>query len=66
MIVCAFHPDPCSQGLADNTVVARVNGELWDMDRPLEQDCSLHFLRFDDEDAQTVSLPPLDASQGPY
>lgn len=39
-----------------------MNGELWDMDRPLEQDCSLHFLRFDDEDAQTVSLPPLDAS----
>ncbi|XP_075933768.1 threonine--tRNA ligase 1, cytoplasmic isoform X2 [Anarhichas minor] len=43
-----------SQGLADNAVISRVNGELWDLDRPLEQDCSLEILRFDDEDAQAV------------
>uniref|UniRef100_A0A672ZJQ3 threonine--tRNA ligase n=1 Tax=Sphaeramia orbicularis TaxID=375764 RepID=A0A672ZJQ3_9TELE len=41
-----------SQGLADNAVISRVNGELWDLDRPLEQDCSLEILRFDNEDAQ--------------
>uniref|UniRef100_A0A8C7ZWT7 threonine--tRNA ligase n=1 Tax=Oryzias sinensis TaxID=183150 RepID=A0A8C7ZWT7_9TELE len=41
-----------SQGLADNAVISRVNGELWDLDRPLEQDCSLELLRFDNEDAQ--------------
>ncbi|KAG8001013.1 Threonine--tRNA ligase [Nibea albiflora] len=43
-----------SQGLADNSVISRVNGELWDLDRPLEQDCSLELLRFDNEDAQAV------------
>uniref|UniRef100_A0A7N6A3H4 threonine--tRNA ligase n=1 Tax=Anabas testudineus TaxID=64144 RepID=A0A7N6A3H4_ANATE len=43
-----------SQGLADNAVISRVNGELWDLDRPLEKDCSLEILRFDNEDAQAV------------
>lgn len=45
-----------SQGLADNAVISRVNGELWDLDRPLEQDCSLEILRFDNDDAQAVGL----------
>uniref|UniRef100_A0A668AGT0 threonine--tRNA ligase n=1 Tax=Myripristis murdjan TaxID=586833 RepID=A0A668AGT0_9TELE len=43
-----------SQGLADNAVISRVSGELWDLDRPLEQDCSLEILRFDNDDAQAV------------
>lgn len=43
-----------SQGLADNTVIARVNNELWDLDRPLEVDCKLQLLKFDDPDAQAV------------
>uniref|UniRef100_A0A8C1YBE9 threonine--tRNA ligase n=1 Tax=Cyprinus carpio TaxID=7962 RepID=A0A8C1YBE9_CYPCA len=43
-----------SQALADSCVIARVNGELWDLDRPLETDCSLELLRFDHEDAQAV------------
>ncbi|XP_062404770.1 threonine--tRNA ligase 1, cytoplasmic [Sardina pilchardus] len=43
-----------SQGLADNSVIARVDGELWDLDRPLEKDCSLELLRFDNDDAQAV------------
>uniref|UniRef100_A0A8C6UTM5 threonine--tRNA ligase n=1 Tax=Neogobius melanostomus TaxID=47308 RepID=A0A8C6UTM5_9GOBI len=43
-----------SQGLADNAVISRVNGELWDLDRPLEKDCSLEILRFDNDDAQAV------------
>lgn len=52
-----------SQGLADNAVISRVNGELWDLDRPLEQDCSLEILHFDNEDAQAVStLKPLKLS----
>lgn len=45
----------CSQGLADNTVIAKVNNSVWDLDRPLEDDCSLQLLKFDDEDAQAVS-----------
>ncbi|XP_053727355.1 threonine--tRNA ligase 1, cytoplasmic [Synchiropus splendidus] len=43
-----------SQGLADNTVIAKVNNGVWDLDRPLEEDCSLELLKFDDEDAQAV------------
>ncbi|XP_071112880.1 threonine--tRNA ligase 1, cytoplasmic-like isoform X1 [Haliotis cracherodii] len=43
-----------SQGLADNTVIAKVNGELWDLDRPLEKDASLQLLKFDDPDGQYV------------
>ncbi|GAA6067618.1 threonine--tRNA ligase 1, cytoplasmic isoform X1, partial [Tachysurus ichikawai] len=43
-----------SQGLADNCVIARVDDELWDLDRPLEKDCTLELLRFDNEDAQAV------------
>lgn len=43
-----------SQGLADNTVIAKVNNAVWDLDRPLEDSCSLHLLKFDDEEAQAV------------
>uniref|UniRef100_A0A8B9KKG7 threonine--tRNA ligase n=1 Tax=Astyanax mexicanus TaxID=7994 RepID=A0A8B9KKG7_ASTMX len=43
-----------SQGLADNTVIAKVNNAVWDLDRPLEEDCSLQLLKFDDEEAQAV------------
>lgn len=43
-----------SQGLADNTVISKVNGELWDLDRPLENDCTLQLLKFDDPEAQAV------------
>lgn len=33
--------------------LALVNGEVWDMHRPLESDCSLEFLKFrDSEPAQ--------------
>lgn len=53
VLVCSCS---CSQGLADNCVIARVDDELWDLDRPLEKDCSLELLRFDNEDAQAVSI----------
>uniref|UniRef100_A0A8C6V153 threonine--tRNA ligase n=1 Tax=Neogobius melanostomus TaxID=47308 RepID=A0A8C6V153_9GOBI len=43
-----------SQGLADNTVIAKVNNAVWDLDRPLEDSCSLQLLKFDDEEAQAV------------
>lgn len=41
-----------SQGLADNTVIAKVNGILWDLCRPLEEDCSLQLLKFDNEEGK--------------
>ncbi|XP_054858826.1 threonine--tRNA ligase 2, cytoplasmic [Eublepharis macularius] len=43
-----------SRGLADNAVIAKVNGELWDLDRPLEGDATLELLTFDSEEAQAV------------
>lgn len=43
-----------SKGLADNAVIAKVDGELWDLDRPLEKSCSLALLKFDDEEGQAV------------
>lgn len=43
-----------SQGLADNTIIAKVNNELWDLDRPLEFNCKLELLKFDHPDAQQV------------
>ncbi|KAF6273384.1 hypothetical protein mRhiFer1_016571 [Rhinolophus ferrumequinum] len=43
-----------SQELAENAVIAKVNGELWDLDRPLERDSTLELLMFDNEEAQAV------------
>lgn len=43
-----------SQGLADNTIVAKVDNEVWDLDRVLEKSCSLKLLKFDDPEAQAV------------
>lgn len=37
-------------------MISKVNSEVWDLDRPLEGDCSIVFLKFDDEEAQAVSL----------
>lgn len=47
---CAMHMKSNIKTLA---ALALVNGEVWDMHRPLESDCSLEFLRFrDSEPAQ--------------
>jgi len=43
-----------SQGLADNAVIAKVNGELWDLDRVLEGDSKVEILKFGDADGQQV------------
>ncbi|KAM5291667.1 threonine--tRNA ligase 2, cytoplasmic [Ctenodactylus gundi] len=43
-----------SPELAENTVIAKVNGELWDLDRPLEGNSTLELLMFDNEEAQAV------------
>ncbi|XP_015424591.1 PREDICTED: probable threonine--tRNA ligase 2, cytoplasmic [Myotis davidii] len=43
-----------SRELAESTVIAKVNGELWDLDRPLEGDSALELLTFDNEEAQAV------------
>lgn len=38
----------------DDLVIAKVNGELWDLGRPLEKDSELQLLTFDDEEGQQV------------
>ncbi|EDM08408.1 threonyl-tRNA synthetase-like 2, isoform CRA_a [Rattus norvegicus] len=43
-----------SKELAENTVIAKVNGVLWDLDRPLEGDSTVELLMFDNEEAQAV------------
>ncbi|XP_028632544.1 threonine--tRNA ligase 2, cytoplasmic [Grammomys surdaster] len=43
-----------SKELAEHTVVAKVNGVLWDLDRPLEGDSTVELLMFDNEEAQAV------------
>ena len=38
-----------SQGLAKAVVAAEVNGEVWDLTRPITKDSSLKLLKFEDE-----------------
>jgi threonyl-tRNA synthetase len=43
-----------SQRLADDAIVARVNGDLWDLERPFEGDSSLQILTAKNPDALEV------------
>jgi threonyl-tRNA synthetase len=43
-----------SPGLAKRSVVARVNGELWDLTRPIEQDAKLELVTRDKPEALEV------------
>src|SRR5580692_5670897 len=43
-----------SQRLADEAIVARVNGDLWDLERPFEGDASLQILTTKNPDALEV------------
>ena len=43
-----------SQGLADSAVMAVVNGDGWDMDRPLEGDAELKLIKFDDPEGMRI------------
>ncbi|RWS31742.1 threonine-tRNA ligase: cytoplasmic-like protein, partial [Leptotrombidium deliense] len=38
----------------DSLVIAKVNGVLWDLNRPLEGNCSLELLKFDEQEGQQV------------
>jgi threonyl-tRNA synthetase len=41
-----------SQGLAKAVISAEVNGEIWDLTRPIHTDASLKLLKFDDADGK--------------
>ncbi len=43
-----------SEGLARKVLAAKVNGEVWDATRPLEQDSTLQLLTWDDQDAKNT------------
>ena len=45
-----------SKSLAKKTVVAKVDGEVWDLARPLEGDCALQLLSFDDPEGKDVRI----------
>ncbi|KAK3620384.1 threonyl-tRNA synthetase [Elasticomyces elasticus] len=42
------------KSLFERTVVAQVDGELWDLDRPLEKSCKLELLDFDHPEGKKV------------
>ena len=41
-----------AQSLADRVVIGKVDGEVWDLERPLEKSCSLELLTFDDPEGR--------------
>lgn len=43
-----------SQGLAQRVVIAKVDGELFDLLRPMEKDCSLQLLDFENDEGKAV------------
>lgn len=43
-----------SKSLLERTVISRVNGELWDIGRPLEGNATLEFLDFNNDEAKKV------------
>ncbi|XP_064106724.1 large ribosomal subunit protein mL39-like [Macrobrachium nipponense] len=49
---CAQH---IGQAIMDRSVLAEVNGQVWDMHRPLEEDCTLSFLHFRQPDPYYVN-----------
>ncbi len=46
-----------SKSLANNAVVAKVDGNVWDLLRPLEGDCKLSLHTFDEDEGKDVRQP---------
>ena len=43
-----------SKSLSERTVISKVDGNLWDLERPLEGSCKLEFLDFDSDEGKNV------------
>ncbi|MBN9350449.1 MAG: threonine--tRNA ligase [Chitinophagaceae bacterium] len=43
-----------SAGLARNILASKVNGEVWDLSRPIHKDASIHFLKWDDAEGKST------------
>lgn len=50
---CSLH---LSEMLSNRSALAKVNDEIWDMHRPLENDCELKFLHFKDYHPQELNI----------
>lgn len=61
MDVGYFYVNTCVLGFFFHSVkgalVSTVNGELWELGRPLEGDCELKFLGFDTVEGRQVITP---------
>ena len=42
------------KAVSSDIVVAKVDGHLWDLDRPLEKDCSVSYIPFSSEEGRNV------------
>jgi threonyl-tRNA synthetase len=43
-----------SEGLARKILAAEVNGEVWDLSRPIKKDASINFLKWEDEKGKST------------
>lgn len=43
-----------SEGLARNVLSAKINGEVWDADRPIQEDATLQLLTWNDKDGKAT------------
>lgn len=43
-----------SEGLAKKIIAAEVNGQVWDLSRPLKKDATIKFLTWDDENGKST------------
>ena len=50
-----YVPPDMSQWVMERSALALVNGEPWDMHRPLPSDCTLQLLHFQEEDPTLVN-----------
>ena len=46
MVKCDLMCADLSEMLVERSVLANVNGKVWDMNRPLEDDCKISFSHF--------------------
>uniref|UniRef100_T1KXC7 threonine--tRNA ligase n=1 Tax=Tetranychus urticae TaxID=32264 RepID=T1KXC7_TETUR len=43
-----------SKSWVESIIISKVNGKLWDLERPLEEDCSIELIKFDDDTGKAV------------
>lgn len=43
-----------SHALANEIYLAKINDQLWDLERPLETDCKIQLLKYDAQEAKTA------------